>query len=80
MTWKALEPSQKQKKSRSMAGLPEAHNVLITSVGTSKEKHTLGDILLMLLQQEQHHSVQQDSVPIYSYAMSSRLSLSSTER
>ena len=66
----------------SMAGLPEAYNVLITSVGTSKEKNTLGDILLMLLQQEQHHSVQQDSVslkPIYSYAMSSRLSLSSTK-
>ena len=52
-----------------LAGLPKEYSMLITVLGTSKEEHTLDDILTMLLQTEQQISRELETaeaaVPIY---------------
>lgn len=48
-----------------LAGLPKEYSMLITILGTSKEEHTLDDILPMLLQVEQQLVNEQETIPIY---------------
>ena len=48
-----------------LAGLPKEYSMLITILGTSKDEHTLEEILPMLLQVEQQIINEQETIPIY---------------